>query len=182
MHPALQSLFEQIENRRESILNSFRSLTEAQLNQRPRNDQWSAAEVLSHLVSAEKLSVAYMQKKAQNLPNLDRTGPWEEIKMGMLIISQRMPGLKFKAPKRVVESTTLLTSLSEIEAVWKAVREDLRRLLESLPPAEHDRKVYRHPAVGYLNSRQALIFLREHLIHHAPQLRSLLKQPNTPHE
>ncbi|MBL7850522.1 MAG: DinB family protein [Cyclobacteriaceae bacterium] len=175
MHPTLQTLFNQIEDRREAILNSFRSLSEEQLNQRPRDGQWSAAEVLNHLVTAERLSVAYIQKKVQGLSELPRTGWWDDFKMGLLIISQRMPGLKFKAPRRVVENTTRMTSLAEIEVAWKAVREDLKMLLESLPEQESDRKIYRHPAVGYLNIRHALIFFREHLIHHAPQLRALLK-------
>jgi uncharacterized damage-inducible protein DinB len=176
MHPSFESVFKKIEIRRESILNSFGSLSEAQLNRRPRHDQWSAAEVLSHLVSAERGSVVYMQKKLQGLSSLPRTGPWEEIKLVLLIITQRLPGLKFKAPKRLVESTTPLTSLAEIESVWKSVREDLRRLLESVPPDDHDRKIYRHPITGYMNSRQAITFLHEHLIHHTPQLRRLLKQ------
>lgn len=176
MHPSFASLYKQIESRRETILDSFRSLTVEQFNRRPQKDGWSAAEVLSHLVTAERLSVAYMQKKIQGLSGLSRTGVWEEIKMGLLIISQRMPGLKFKAPSRVVESTTQLSSLPEIESAWKAVREDLRRLLEGLPTEAHHRKIYRHPIAGYINSRHALIFFREHLIHHSPQLRRLLNQ------
>jgi uncharacterized damage-inducible protein DinB len=174
MHSSCQVLFEQLESRREEILNSFRSLSVEQFNLRPRKNKWSAAEVLSHLVTAERLSVAYMQKKAQGIANLDRTGLWEELIMGILIVSQRFPGLKFKAPRRVVENTTVLMTLPEIESAWKAVREDLRALLETMPREEWNRKVYRHPFAGYLNLKQALVFFREHLIHHGPQLRALV--------
>lgn len=175
MHPSCQLLFDQIESRKEEILHSFRSMSAEQFNRRPQETKWSAAEVLSHLVTAERLSVAYMHKKAQGIATLDRTGLWEEVVMGILIVSQRMPGLKFKAPKRVVENTTVLMTLPEIEKAWKAVREDLRKLMETLPKEDWSRKVYRHPAAGYLNLKHALIFFREHLIHHAPQLRALLK-------
>jgi hypothetical protein len=174
MHPSLQPLFDQLESLRQSILASFRDFTADQLNQRPRPNQWSAAEVLSHLVTAERLSVTYLTKKLQGIDSLGRTGLWEEFKMGLLIISQRLPGLKFKAPRRVIESTTAMTSLPDIEAAWNAVRQDLRILLERLPENGMDRKVYRHPVAGYLNIKHTLAFFREHLIHHGPQLRRLL--------
>jgi uncharacterized damage-inducible protein DinB len=175
MHPSCQRLFEQLESRKEEILRSFRSMSVEQFNLRPRDNKWSAAEVLSHLVTAERLSVAYMHKKAPAITTLERTGLWEEIILGILIVSQRMPGLKFKAPKRVVENTTVLMTLPEIEAAWKVIRDDLRTLLETLPREEWNRKIYRHPIAGYMNLKQALIFLREHLIHHGPQLRALVK-------
>ncbi len=174
MHPSLQALFNQLEVRRKATLEPFRSFSPEQLNHRPRPNQWSVAEVLSHLITAEQLSVAYLTKKMQGVDDLPRTGLIEELKMGLLIISQRLPGLKFKAPKRVVDSTTVLTSWHEIEGAWNAVRKDLYALLEHLPPNGMDRKIYRHPMAGYLNIRHTLVFFREHLIHHGPQLRRLL--------
>ena len=174
MHPSIQPLFDQLEARRESILNSFHSFSNERFNQRPSKNKWSAAEILSHLLTAERLSVAYMQKKAQGISGLSRTGLWEEVKLAILILSQRIPGLKFKAPKRVVEGTTVLRSLPEITAAWTTVRKDLRALLENLPAEYLDRKLYRHPVAGYLNPVQAVIFFREHLIHHSPQLQRLL--------
>lgn len=175
MHASLQKLFNDIESRRESIVSSFRSLSSDQLAKAPRPGSWSAAEVLSHLLAAEKLSVAYMQKKYQGIHQASRSGFWEEIKLGVLLVSQRMPGLKFRAPKRVVENTPRLMSLDEIDKAWKAVREELQQLLEKIPSDRVDRIIYKHPAAGYLDVRQALVFLREHLIHHEPQLRKLRK-------
>lgn len=174
MPSSCQQLFEQLESRKEEILALFRSMPVEQFNRRPRENKWSAAEVLSHIVTAERLSVAYMHKKAPAIATLERTGLREEIILGILIVSQRMPGLKFKAPKRVVENTTVLMSLPEIESAWKAVRDDLRTLLATLPKEEWNRKIYRHPIAGYMNFKQALIFLREHLLHHGPQLRALV--------
>lgn len=174
MHPSLQILFDDLEKRRENTLAAFRQYPAEQLNQRPGANQWSAAEVFSHLITAERLSVAYLNKKLPGLHDLGHTGLLEELKMTLLVISQRMPGMKFKAPKRVVESTTLHASLSEIEAAWTSVRQELHGLLDRFPPDGMNRKIYKHPVAGYLNIRQTLRFLREHLIHHRPQLRRLL--------
>ena len=70
MHPSLQALFNQLEVRRKATLEPFRSFSPEQLNHRPRPNQWSVAEVLSHLITAEQLSVAYLTKKIQGVDDL----------------------------------------------------------------------------------------------------------------
>lgn len=175
MHSTLQRLFDQIEAQRETALVPFRSLPMDRFNLSPGRGRWSAAEILSHVLAAEQLSVSYMKKKLEGIHKASRRGTWEVLKMGALIASQRFPGLKFKAPRRVVEHTTWLNNLPEIENAWKGVRHDLRDLLERIPADRLDRMIYKHPAVGYLDVRHALVFFREHLIHHTPQLRKLLK-------
>lgn len=175
MHSSLQKLFDQIESQRESVLAPFRRLSAEQFNKPPGEGRWSAAQVLSHILAAEQLSVMYMKKKIEGIQQASRTGLWEILKMGVFIATQRLPGLKFKAPRRVVENTTLLSSPGEIENAWTDIRKDLRALLERVPADRINRMIYKHPFVGYLDVRHALVFFREHLIHHTPQLRRLLK-------
>lgn len=171
MHASLQKLFDQLEVQREEVLEPLRTQPPARLNHSPGVGKWSAAEVLSHVLAAEHLSVLYMKKKIQGIDHASRTGLWEGIKMALLILSQRLPGLRFKAPRRVVENTTRLSNLAEIESVWKGNRQELRALLDLIPADRLDRKIYKHPAVGYIDARQALVFFREHLIHHTPQIK-----------
>lgn len=176
MAPSLQSLLDQIEDQRSAILNSIRSLSTSQLNHSPGEGQWSMAQVLSHITSAERLSVSYIQKKALGIDTAHQSGLWEELKIQALIASQRLPGLKFKAPRRVVENTAQLTDLASVETSWNQIRNDLRAVLEKIPPHQVNRLLYKHPVAGYLNVRHALIFFREHVIHHQPQLNRLRKQ------
>ncbi len=180
MHASLQKLFERLEYQREVTVAPFRSIVTEQFNQSPRAGKWSAAEILSHILTAERLSVMYMKKKMLGIDQLPRSGVWEAIKIAVLIASQRMPGLKFRAPRRVVENTIHHTSLPEIEKTWKEIRNDLHNLLDRIPPGRIDRKIYKDPAAGYLDARHALVFFREHVIHHTPQLRKLLSQNATP--
>jgi len=175
MHPKLQELVEGLESQRKSVLNDFRGFSAQQLQHIPQPGKWSAAEILSHIITAERLSVAYMNKKVQGIDQAARTGLVQEAKVAILKISQRLPGLKFKAPKRVVENTTSYQDLAAIEAAWEASRLDLRRLLEQIPDRYIDRMIYKHPFAGYLNVQHALIFFREHIVHHVPQLKKLLK-------
>ena len=176
MHASLQKLFEQLESQREAVVAPFRSVETERFNRSPRAGKWSAAEILSHLLSAERLSVMYMKKKMLGIDQASRSGVWEKLKIAVLIASQRLPGLKFRAPKRVIENTTSHTNISEIEKSWKEIRNDLHNLLDGIPHERIDRKIYKHPAAGYLDVRHALIFFREHVIHHTPQLRKLLPQ------
>jgi len=179
MHPQLVQLVDRIESQREAILSSFQSMTPEQFNRTPSTGKWSAAEILSHIIAAEKLSVMYMQKKVQGIRQAKSSGVWEEIKITILVISQRLPGLKFKAPPRVVENTKFFRDLPAIQAEWENIRKELRMLLGQIPDDSRTRLIYKHPIAGYLNIRQALIFFHEHVYHHAPQLQKLLNQSSS---
>lgn len=123
------------------------------------------------------MSLLYIQKKIQGIDQLKDTGLWEEIKINLLKISQRLPGLKFRAPQRVVENTTFYTDLATIAKEWDDVRSEFRILLEKIPKQDVNKRIYRHVRAGYLNARHALIFFREHIIHHTPQIKKLVN-PN----
>lgn len=173
MSPELQALMDKLEAQRNGIIAEFRAVPKDRFNHSPKPGKWSAAQILSHLISAERLTVAYMKKKAQGIATAPSSGWWEEMKMAVLIVSQRLPGLKFTAPRYVVQNTSPYDDLASIESAWSQIRSDLHSLLETIPLTQVDRKIYKHPIAGYLNVRHALIFLREHIIHHTPQLHRL---------
>ena len=135
--------------------------------------RWSINQIIAHLIAGEKLSVAYLQKKILAINEVDNTGIFEEIKMIGLIISQRLP-LKFRAPRVVVENTTQTSDLSLLVKEWDSVREELRQLLEKVKDDQINRRIYKHVRAGKLNIQHALIFFREHIIHHYPQLKRLM--------
>lgn len=175
MQPALSTLFEEIESQRQKLFDSLSHLPVEKLNQPFRAGKWSMAEILSHLLAAEKLSLQYLQKKIQGIEQVEDSGWWEEIKMGLFIASQRLPGLKFKAPKRVVESTPVIRDLHTLKNEWDRVRNELKTLLEAVPDNRVNRKIYKHVRIGYINLKQTLIFFREHTIHHIPQIFSQIR-------
>lgn len=176
MHSAFQEPFDKIESQRKKILDLVRHLTEEQLNHSSAPGKWSVAEILSHLITSERLSIVYIRKKMQGAAEVSDSGLWEEIKMNLLRISQRFPGLKFKAPRRIVESTTIYHDLSILVQEWDHVRKEFNSLLESIPAQYVNRKIFRHPRAGYLNVKHALLFIREHIIHHTPQIKKLVKE------
>jgi uncharacterized damage-inducible protein DinB len=173
MNTSLQKLFNEIELQRNKTIDSIRHLSEAELSRSLTPGKWSISQILSHLITAERMSLHYIQKKIQGVEQTRDSGLWEEIKIILLAISQRLPALKFKAPQRVIESTTIYGDLNRITQEWELVRNELCALLEKIPDDYINRKIYRHVRAGYLNVRHALIFFREHVTHHTPQIKNL---------
>ncbi len=175
MHTSLQNLFDEIEIQRKKMLDSVKTFSQEELNKVLHPGNWSAAQILSHLITAEQLSLRYMQKKIQGIKEAPDSGLWEEVKINLLKISQRLPGLKFKAPQNVMEHMAQYQELTTITTEWEKVRGELKSLFEKIPDDQINRKIYRHVLAGYLNAKHSLIFFREHLTHHTPQIKKLLK-------
>jgi hypothetical protein len=170
MDPHLSKLYSELENQRAELLNALKKLDAMQCD-RKLNGKWSINEIVSHLVTSERLSMAYIKKKSNAIETLEDTGILEEMKMLLLIISQRIP-FKFKAPKLVVDHTPK-HSVVESEEKWNEVRKELLFFIQKTNPRHSKRKIYKHPAVGKLNIGQAMTFFKEHIIHHLPQIQRL---------
>ncbi|MCE7862171.1 MAG: DinB family protein [Bacteroidetes bacterium CHB5] len=174
MHPHLQKLFDTIEKQKQELLLQIESHSSAQLQHSPPG-KWSLGQVYAHLIASEQLSVQYLRKKYLGIEAQPPTGIVEELKMLILVISQRLP-FKFKAPKLVTDHTPSFRSQEEIAQAWNQTRQELKEVLDGFQDHHLNRKVYKHPVAGMLNIQQALRFFREHLIHHTPQIKKLLKQ------
>jgi hypothetical protein len=131
-------------------------------------------QILAHLTIAERLSVLYLRKKMLGMDEAKNSGAWEELKWLALLASQRLP-LKFKAPKSVVNHTPSYSNLHELSSDWHGVRNELKGILEKFTEADLKKKIYRHIYAGRLNIIHALMFFREHILHHQPQIDRLLK-------
>lgn len=169
----LQQQFHTLEKQRESIISWIRPLSEAQLRHH-QPGKWSIAQIISHLIASEQLSVNYLNKKIRAINELGNTTWADDIKMNLLILSQRVP-LRYKAPKVVVEHTELLDQAQALSSRWDQTRIELRTLLEKFQDDQLRKKVFRHPVAGRLNILQTIRFFQEHIIHHTPQIKKLLE-------
>jgi len=169
----LNQLYEKLESQRLQLLEKVK-LAPERFNVQPEDNRWSLHQVLAHLVTAEKLSVMYLDKKIQGIDEAGNTGIIEDMKMMVLKVSQRLP-LKFTAPKKVVASTPSYISLNELIDDWNTTRQKLKTLLETVQDHQLKRKIFKHFVIGKLNIVHALEFLGEHIAHHLPQINRLLK-------
>ncbi|TXH27866.1 MAG: DinB family protein [Cyclobacteriaceae bacterium] len=174
MNTSLKELFDRLEGQRLALLKGIKHLGPDQLQMHPPG-KWSLSQVFAHLIASEQLSVQYLRKKIQAIDEQPNTGLIEELKMWALIISQRLP-FKFKAPKVVVDHTPAFKDVAEIESAWNQTRKELKDVLGRFGANHLTRKIYKHPVAGKLNIVQATRFFSEHIIHHQPQIKRLLKQ------
>lgn len=173
MEKILAHQFDLLEKQRHQLLDQVRQFPTV-FNDRPGADKWSVHEILAHLITAEKLSVQYIEKKRQGIDMVGNTGLIEELKLGVLKISQRLP-LRFTAPKMVVAATPSYSSIEDLTADWDAVRASLKQILEQIQENQLRKKIYKHFILGRLNIVHAVKFLQEHVNHHLPQVIRLLK-------
>lgn len=174
MNQHLRRIFQKLESARKNFEHQFSSVSDDDWNFSPRPGKWSIAQVFTHLVTSENLSLGYMKKKAQGIEQAGSSGLPEAVKMIVLIISQRLPMLKFKAPKVVIDHTPPAMGRQELFAAWEKSRLELKHFLEGITDAHVRKLIYKHPVAGRLDVRQALVFFGEHIRHHRPQLMRLL--------
>jgi uncharacterized damage-inducible protein DinB len=174
LNTQLAQLFGTLENQRIELLHVLNTISPEAARSHPPG-KWSVAQVISHLIASEQLSVGYLNKKILGIETAPKTGFPEQLKMIVLIISQRLP-LKFKAPTVIVQNTPNYENIEQLKMAWGKTRNDLKAVLEKFDDNQINRKVFKHPVAGMLNIQQALRFFREHIIHHTPQIKNLLKQ------
>ena len=178
MHPRLQFYFDEIESSRSDLLDEVSMLSETDFAKQGVNGKWSVAQILTHLLTAERLSLNYMKKKSLGVDKLSNSGAYESFKIAALKISQRIP-LKYKAPRVLVEHTPPALSRDEAVSQWNVLREELRSFLEAIDVLNVRKKIYKHAIAGRLDVMQAMQFFQEHIRHHYPQIRAHLALKNS---
>ena len=170
----LEELFIRLEDQRAEVLNPLKGLDHSTLVWKPRPTRWNVMEILQHLITSEQLTLSYMKKKSNAIESLSDSGWIESVKLLGFKVSQRLP-LRFKAPKMIVP-ITVPGSIVECEALWNESRAQIKSFLDQLKETHLKRKIYRHPLVGRFSCQQALEIMYEHIQHHRPQIRNLLRR------
>lgn len=169
----LREAFNKLEAQRGDLLGRLEGVNNARLNIKPQPGKWSIMQILCHLTLAEKLSLDYLRKKMAGSKEFEKSGVVSAFKTWALKIFLRSP-LKFKAPSRATDLPDEQT-FEDTKTQWDEVRQGLRDAIESFPDEMGDAVVFKHPAVGPMNIRQMLSFLREHLSRHARQIEDNLE-------
>jgi hypothetical protein len=174
MNERLGHTFSGIEKQRAQLLSALRDQPEQRLHWSPPG-KWSILRILSHLIAGERTGLEYVRKKILGVQTVGDSGPFESFKMSILVLSQRLPLLKYKAPRLIEDRTVVLRDLASVEREWSALREEWRSFLENIPEQHVNKKIFRHVVAGRLNIEQGLRFFAEHVTHHRPQIDALLK-------
>ncbi|WP_303311184.1 DinB family protein [Hymenobacter sp. BT730] len=176
MNHRLHIRFEQLERATNRLLTSASDLGE-QANQAPGPGQWSAAQVVQHLVVAESGIGQYIEKKLLQAEGLQKGGVGSFLKSRLLRVLLRLPFTRFKAPAYLTNLTPeTVPTLPELRAQWEATRRRLERTLNEYPGKFLDRAIFKHPRSGMLTITQTMDFMLDHILHHQKQLERISKQ------
>lgn len=176
MNTQFQHAFHTLEQQRVSIIDQVKNLSPEAYNRQPASGKWSIAQILTHILTSERMTVGYMKKKSQGIDQLKDSGFTQAVLLMLLKISQRIPNIKYRAPQVIVANTPDSLSFAELSKNWDAVRNDLKNFLESIEEKNVRKLVFKHPFAGRLDARQAVIFMHEHVYHHWPQIKRLLNK------
>jgi hypothetical protein len=138
---------------------------EATLARRPRDDEWSAREVLEHLVSAEELLAGRVPRLLDEQdPELVATAAWV-----------------LPAGDEATTATDLPTAA--LVARHRALRESALARLRAATPADWSR-TGRHPEWGTVTVTSQAAYFARHLWSHLAQLRAAVdgRVPGEPDE
>ena len=171
MNHRLHLKFEQLERATERLLASAEALG-ADGATAPAPGQWSATQVVHHLLFIEGNIIEYVQKKLLADERLPSVGLLTRLRARLVRLLLRLPGLRFKAPRGVATLTNAgaVPTLPELRQTWEASRRQLERLLNEFPGRQLNRAIFPHPRSGRITIYQVMEFLLDHLLHHQQQL------------
>ena len=177
----LQEVLDQISNQRQGLLDASSGLSEAQLDYKPAEGEWSISDILHHMALTDEATAkltANMLKQAveKNLP-VDPS-PEASVLGSLDEFTPKIAGGKFQAPERVAPRSHIASS--ESIARLKTSRESVVATLEQLAAYDLTALTYPHPALGPLNGYQWLIIAGKHESRHAAQIARIKADPGFP--
>ena len=176
MNHRLHLKFEQLERATERLLAAADALGPDKAKA-PGPGQWSATQVVHHLLFIEGNIIQYVQKKMQSEELLPKVDLFTRLRARFVRLLLRLPGLKYKAPHGVATLTDTddVPALPELRTSWEASRRQLERLLNEFPSRQLNRAIFPHPRSGRITIYQVMDFLLDHLLHHQQQMNRITK-------
>ena len=174
MHLRTKQVFERLQRQKDNLCSDLGSWAPHHLSFRAGPSEWSAREVLDHLVRTERSILAMMMKL-----HACRTGG-ESLNRARNFFVRILMWSPFKV--RVPESAKATIwpsdgkSPSALFEEWNAQRLELLNFINELPIDESAAPIFRHPVGGWTDAIGALRFVRSHIAHHKYQLRRIKRR------
>ena len=144
----------------------------------PVPGQWAAAQVIHHLLTAEKSIVGALRKTMATDHSTLRLATVKGKIRGLLLrLALRVPGLRFKVPPSLSPPPPpeAIEPLPELRAKWATIRRELEQVLHEFPGTKLNHTVFRHPRAGWLTIGQTVNSVLDHTLHHQQQLNRISK-------
>jgi hypothetical protein len=173
----LHLLFEQLDRATERALATAEALG-PRTHTPPVPGQWAAAQVIHHLLTAEKSIVGALRRTLAADHSKWRLATLRhKVRALLLRMALRVPGLKFKVPPTLPPppDPATIAPLPALRAEWSSIRRELEQVLHEFPGTKLSHTVFRHPRAGWLTIGQTLASVLDHTLHHQQQLNRISK-------
>jgi uncharacterized damage-inducible protein DinB len=174
MNVQLQTVFDAIEREKDLLIDHVSALTAEEYFQIPAPGKWSVAQIMTHLMVAEQLSLRYMKKKSLGVNDVKDSGLLQELTFQFYNVLQRLP-VKLRAPKTMLDHTPAPLSLADVKTEWADFRSELKIFLSTIQDQHIRKMIYKHAFAGRLDVIQALRFFIAHIHHHRPQIDRIMR-------
>lgn len=167
MPPTLDLLVENLSKAQATFLGVADCVAAEDWRKRPKAGRWSAAELVAHLIGVEKSVIEKADRVSQKAP---RPVPfYKKWHLPMSLVESRLIRRKSPVPVREEELTDKEGMLAEL----RQARERSLAFLEETRHRELGAYLWRHPAIGMLNTYGWIEFLAAHENRHAKQMREI---------
>ena len=174
MHAQLQTVFDSMEQEKNLLIDHVSERTTEEYFRVPAPGKWSVAQIMTHLMVAEQLSLRYMKKKSLGINDVKDSGLLQELTFQFYDVLQRLP-IKLRAPKTILDHTPEPLSLADLKTQWGNFRSELKIFLTTIQDQHIRRMIYKHAFAGRLDAIQALRFFITHIHHHRPQIDRIMR-------
>lgn len=167
MRPEIDLLVENLTQAQSNFLRAADAIAPGDWKTRPAEGRWSAAELVAHLIGVEKAVIEKADRVSQKPPR--HVPLYKRFHLPMRLVESRL--IRRKAPAPVTPDS--LQEKEEMLAQLRAARERSLAFLEETRHRELGAYLWKHPALGMLNTYAWIQFLAAHENRHTKQMREI---------
>jgi hypothetical protein len=168
----IQEKFENLQKKREALLQHLDSLSSEILSFKADADKWSMVEVIEHLVMVEENLIKQL---SANVPASTLDPESRSPAKHQTVIKVMERDIQVDVPHESMEPHGRLT-LDELLDHWDGFRKKLHELLAEITAEKKDDLVYQHPYGGPLDISDTLQFIETHFDNHMRHIDRILMQ------
>ncbi|SMO67823.1 DinB family protein [Solitalea koreensis] len=163
---------------RDHLMNDLKGLSPEQLNFKADTSRWSIKQCVEHIALAENALGEMAQQGMKDAANPDMR---KDIKVTdeqiITMITDRSK--KFKAPEFLQPTGAKLPTEQDAVKAFLDRRNDHIKYISSTKDDLRDH-VIDHPAIGKIDTYQAILFMAAHSARHTLQIEEVMANPNFP--
>jgi len=165
--PSIQPIVERLARAQRSFFRAADAIPPEQWSRKPRDAEWSAAELVAHLVMVERAVVGGADRMTQKTP---KEIPFRKrFHLPLWLVEARL--IRRKTPMPL--DRTLLGNKEEMLAGLRAARERTLSFLEETQQRDLSAYRWEHALLGMLNVYEWFEMVASHELRHAKQIKEI---------